>query len=137
MWEMIFFLWSVPLAFGIVVLARLADGNPPLTDKERQVLFGDTEERTWPPWLVVGFVALAVVFFAIGFFEGLVVANLGSFLMVATPLITGLAAIVLLAGCLRSASSGHRVAARNTVSSRARDGLQAIRERLKSRHLPS
>lgn len=137
MWNMLMLLWAVPLVLWIVMLARLADGNPPITDKECHLLFGNTKEQTWSPWLAVEFVALTVVFFIIGVFEGLVLVNLGSLLLVVVPLMTGVAAMLLLAGCLRSASREKRVAARETALSRARDSLQTIRQRLKSRHLPS
>ncbi len=125
MWEMILLLWSVPLALGFAMLIRLAEGSPPVDDKESQLLFGDTKEMTWSPWLILKFVALAVVFLIIGLFEELVLVNLGTFLLVVAPLMTGLAAIFLVARSLRSNSRENRVASRDSALSRARDRRSA------------
>jgi len=136
MWKMIMLLWSVPLALGIVMLARLAEGSSPINNKEWQLFFGDTKDLTWSLWLGLEFIALAALFFMIGVFEGLVLVNFGSLWVVAAALMTGVAAMFLLAHCLRSASREKRIPARDSASSRARESLQAIRQRLKSHHLP-
>ncbi len=125
MWKIIILLWSVPFALGVLMLARLAEGSPPLNDKESRLLFGDTKEMTLSPWLALTFVALAVVFFIIGFFEELILVNIGSLPLVVVSLMTGLAAILLLARCLRSESRKNRIAARNSAPSPARDSHSA------------
>ena len=125
MWKIFLLLWSVPLAFGFVMLARVAEGSPPLNDKEWRLLFGDTKEMTLSPWLALKFAALAVVFFIIGFFEELVLVNMGSLSLIVVSLLTGLAAMLLLARSLRSESRKNRIAARNSARSRARDSHRA------------
>jgi len=125
MWKIIMFLWSVPLALGVVMVARLAEGSPPLNDKEWRLLFGDTKEMTLSPWLALKFVALAVVFFIIGFFEELILVNIGSLALVIVSLMTGLAAMLLLTRCLRSESRENRIAAQNSAPSHARDSRSA------------
>jgi hypothetical protein len=123
--KIIMLLWSVPLALGFVMLARLGEGSPPLNDKEWRLLFGDTKETTLLPGLALKLVALAVMFFIIGFFEELILVNIGSFSLVVVSLMTGLAAMLLLARCLRSESRENRIAARNSAPSRARDSRNA------------
>ena len=125
MWKIMMLLWSVPIALGIVMLARLVEGSPPVSDKEWQLFFGDRKEMTWSPWLAVEFVALAVVFFIIGLFEGLVLVNLGSLSLAAAALITGLAAMLLVAGCLRFKSRKNQIASRDSAPYRARDNHSA------------
>ncbi len=115
MWEMILLLWLVPLVFAIVALARLADGSPSVTDDESRLFFGDNNEIHWSPWLLIAFLALAVVFFGVGFFEGLVVMNFGAFWIITAPIATAVAAIMLLRLCLRLASDQKRIPARETA----------------------
>ncbi len=124
MWK-ILLLWFVPLAFGLVILVRLAEGSPPVSDEEWRLLFGDTREMAWSPWLALEFVALAVLFFIIGFFEGLVLVNFGPILLIAALLMTGFAAMFLLARCLRSHPREDRVVARDSAPSRAHDSHSA------------
>ncbi len=114
MWEMILLLWLAPLAFAIVALARLAEGSPPVTDDELRLCFGEDQEIRWLPWLLPGLFALAVIFFGIGFFEGLVVVNFSSFWIITAPLATAIAAVLLLGLCLRHASRSERVETRDS-----------------------
>ena len=122
MWKIMMLIWSLPFGLGFVMLARLAQGSPPLTDKERRLLLGDTREITWSPWLAIKFIVLAVVFFIAGFFEVLVLGSFGSLFLILVSLMTGLAATLLVGRCLRTGTRKHRIAARNSAPSRARDG---------------
>ncbi len=121
MWKMIVLLWLVPLALAVVMLARVAEGSPGVNDDEWRLFLGAKKEMSWSPWLTIGFAALAVVFFAIGFLEGLVLANFGPLAQVAALLMTGPAAMFVLALCLRSDSHGERIAAQASGRSRARE----------------
>jgi fatty acid desaturase len=115
MWEMVLLLWLVPLALAVVALARLIDGSPPVTDDESRQFFGDDKEIHWSAALLIALVAIGVVFFGIGFFEGLVVSNFASFWIVAAPLMTAIAAILILRFCLRFASHQKQIPARETA----------------------
>ena len=88
-------LFLVPLAVGLVILGRVLGGKPALTDRELR-LFGDNEDITLSLWMWLKFVVLVVLFFAVGLFEGSVVINLGPFWMVLAPLVTGIAAMLIL-----------------------------------------
>lgn len=121
MWKIMMLIWSVPLTLGFVMLGRLAQGTPPLTDKERRLLFGDIKEMTWSPWLAIKFIVLAVVFFTAGFFDVFVLPSYGSLFLITVSLMTGLAATVLVGRCLHSKSREHRIAARDSVPSRAHE----------------
>lgn len=103
MWTMLLLLWSVPLALGILVLARVAEGSPALSGNESQLFFGDSKDMTLSPWMALEFVVLALLFFILGIFEGLVLANFGALWLVVVPLLTALGAMLILAYCLRSA----------------------------------
>jgi ABC-type Mn2+/Zn2+ transport system permease subunit len=121
MWKIMMLIWSLPSGLGVVMLARLAQGSPPLTDKERRLLFGDTNEMTWSPWLAIQFIVLAVVFFTIGFFEEFVLPSFGSLFLIVMSLMTGLVATLLVGRCLHTGTRKQRIAARNSAPSHARD----------------
>ena len=104
MWRMLLLLWSVPLALGIFILARAAEGRAWLKENESQLLFGDSKETTLSPWMALEFVVLALLFFILGFFEGVVLANFGAIWPVVILPMTALGAMWILAYCLGSAS---------------------------------
>ena len=103
MWTMLLLLWSVPLALGIFILARVAEGRPALKENESQLLFGDSKETTLSHWMALEFVVLGLFFFILGFFEAVVLANFGTIWSVAVLPTTALGAMWILAFCLRSA----------------------------------
>jgi TctA family transporter len=124
MWTIILLLWLIPLALGILILVRAADGTPAITEEERRLFFGEAEEMTVSLWVGLKFALISVLFFFVGLFEGLVLINLGPVWFVLVPLVTGLGAILLLQQLVRSASSEkqsseQRVSQRNTARSRA------------------
>lgn len=115
MWTMLLLLWSVPLALGIFILARVAEGRPALKENESQLLFGDSKETTLSPWMAREFVVLALLFFILGFFEELVLANFGAIWLVVVLPMTALGAMWILAYCLRSASRTGRIPQRTAA----------------------
>lgn len=124
MWTIILLLWLVPLALGILMLVRVADGTPAITEEERRLFFGEAEEMTLSPWVGLKFALISGLFFFAGLFEGLVLTNLGPVWLVMVPLVTGLGAILLVLQLVRSASSEkrsneQRVSQRNAPRSRA------------------
>ena len=102
MWTMLLLLWSVPLAAAILILARLGDGMPALTDEEAKFVLGDGDAGL-SPRLLLELVVIGLFFFAVGIFEGLVLANFGTTWLIVAPLLTGIAAIGIVACRLRSA----------------------------------
>jgi hypothetical protein len=133
MWTIILLLWLIPLALGILMLVRAADGTPAITEEERRLFFGEAEEMTVSLWLGLKFALISVLFFFVGLFEGLVLINLGPVWFVLVPLVTGLGAILLLQQLVRSASSEkhsseQRVSQRNTA--RSRDSVSRARRML-------
>ena len=119
MWTIILLLWLIPIALGIVMLVRVGDGAPAITDKERRLFFGEADEMTLSLWVGLKFAVIAVLFFCVGLAEGLVLINLGPVLLLLAPLLTALGAIVLLLQLVRSASSVKPIPHRNTARSRA------------------
>ncbi|MGH7854825.1 MAG: hypothetical protein ACREP3_15365 [Candidatus Binatia bacterium] len=103
MWTMLFLLWIIPIAIGVLAFARAVDGMPALKNKERELLFDETKTTELGFWLGLTFAVLAVAFFGLGLIQGIILPNLGSFWFVTVPLMTGGAAILLLALWLRSA----------------------------------
>ncbi|HET8563619.1 MAG TPA: hypothetical protein VFM35_07095, partial [Candidatus Binatia bacterium] len=100
-------LFLVPLAVGLVILGRVLGGKPALTDRELR-LFGYNEDITLSLWMWLKFVVLVVLFFALGFFQGSVLINLGPFWRVLAPLFTGIGAMLIL---LQWLSGGGRATA--------------------------
>src|ERR671918_752886 len=125
MWTTFLLLWSIPLALGILMLIRVADGVPAISEKERRLFFGDTDEMTLSFWVGLQFALLAVAFFVVGIAEGIVLINIGSVWLVLVPLVTGLGAMLLLAQCLRSGSSENRLPQQETEQPRASKGRTA------------
>jgi hypothetical protein len=91
-WKTLALLWLVPIAAGLVVLARISQGRPALSDDERLWLVSDGEERPLSPLFWLKFGTLSILFFAVGVLQALVVINLGGWLL-AVPLLTGVAAM--------------------------------------------
>ncbi len=102
MWTMLFLLWIVPVALGVFGYARVTDGMPAIKDNERRWLFDETKETELGFWLGLTFAALAVVFFALGLVQGLILPNLSAFWFLIAPLLTGSAIVLLLGFWLRS-----------------------------------
>ena len=101
MWTMLFLLWIVPVALGVIGWARVMDGMPAVKDDERRWLFDDTKETELGFCLGLTFVVFAVVFFALGLVQGLILPNLSAFWFIITPLLTGSAIVLLLGFWLR------------------------------------
>jgi hypothetical protein len=99
-WKIIGLVWLIPLATGILLLTRVVRGRPALSVQEWPFFFGNTEEKSLSPrwWAKLGLFSLA--FFTAGLVEGLIVINIGGWLL-AVPLITGLAAIFVVLRWLR------------------------------------
>lgn len=125
MWTIILLLWLIPIALGIVMLVRVGDGTPAITETERRLFFGKAEEMTLSLWVGLKFAVISVLFFCVGLVEGLVLINLGPVLLLLVPLLTALGAILLLLQLVRSASSEQRVSQRNI----ARSGASVSRAR--------
>jgi hypothetical protein len=120
MWIMLLLLWLPPLALGLIVLKRAADGTRALKKNERELFFDETLDTELSPWMGVKFAALAVGFFIGGLVQGVILPNLGVFWILATPLLSGGAAILLLALWLRSGSGVRRVFREKTSESQTR-----------------
>jgi hypothetical protein len=119
MWTIILLLWLIPIALGIVMLVRVGDGTPAITEKERRLFFGKSQQMTLSLWVGLKFAVISVVFFCVGLVEGLVLINLGPVLLLSVPLLTALGAILLLLQLVRAASSEQRVSHRNIARSGA------------------
>jgi hypothetical protein len=132
MWKATLFLCSVPLALGILILSRVAGGNPAVSEKELRFLFGDSKEMTLSFWIGLQFAVLSALFFTAGVLEGLVLINLGGVWLALVPLVTGLAAILFLVQWIRWGSREKRASQRNTAASHARQrrtpGIQIWRQ---------
>jgi hypothetical protein len=116
MWIMLILLWLIPVALGIVIAARIVGGLPPVSKNEWRALFGDTKDFKVSIWMALTFTTIAVVFFFIGVFEGLVLPNIGTYWLVLVPIFTGLATLLLLVICLRTAP--RRTPLRHSIHSR-------------------
>ena len=103
MWTMLFLLWTIPSAIGVIAFAKVKDGIPAFNDNQRKVLFDETKETEFGPWLGLTFAGLAGVFFMLGLLQGIILPNLGLFWFVIIPLLTGTAAVLILGRWLRSA----------------------------------
>jgi hypothetical protein len=116
MWIILVLLWLLPVALGIVIAARVLGGLPAVNDHEWRALFRDTKDFKVSIWLGLTFTMLAIAFFFIGVVEGLVLPNIGSYWLVLVPLLTGLAAMLLVILCLRTGARqsplGHGVRSR-------------------------
>ena len=119
MWIILILLWLIPISLGIVIAARILGGLPAVNKTEWRVLFGDTKDFKISIWTGLTFTTLAVVFFFIGVFEGLVLPNIGSYWLVLVPLFTGMAALLLVVICLRTGQ--RRTPLRHTIRSRRID----------------
>jgi hypothetical protein len=109
MWTILLLLWSIPLIFGCVALARAANGAAALSDHERRLVFGRIRETRISIGMAIKFSFLALVFFALGLLEGAVLLNFGTVWIMSAALLTGSAAVVLLALWVRSGPPGPRV----------------------------
>ncbi len=102
MWTMLFLLWIIPIAVGIVAFTRVMDKMPALKDNERKLLFDETKQTEFGGCLGLTFAVLAVVFFTLGLIQGIILPNLSMFWFVLVPLLTGATAILVLGLWLRS-----------------------------------
>lgn len=116
MWIILVLLWLLPVALALVVAARVLGGLPAVNEDEWRALFRDTKDFKVSIWTGLTFTTLAIVFFFIGVFEGLVLPNIGSYWLVLVPLLTGVAAMLLVILCLRT--GGRQSPLRHTVRSR-------------------
>jgi hypothetical protein len=103
MWTMLLILWSVPLAAAGLILARMWEGRSAITKNESELFFGEAKPITLSLRIALEFAAIALLFFMLGIFEGLVLPNFGSAWAVVVPLMTSVGALAILAYRLRSA----------------------------------
>jgi hypothetical protein len=108
MWIMLLLLWSIPLALGLIALARAANGTAPMSDYETRLIFGKTKEMRLSVWMGIKFAVLALCFFVVGFVEGVILLNFGVAWIAMASLLTGLGAILLLVLWVRSEPSDRR-----------------------------
>jgi hypothetical protein len=93
------------------MLARTAEGKPAVTDEESRLMVGDGDDRdemSVTTLMALKFALFATVFFGVGVLQGLVFVNLGAFWTAAIPLVTSLAAMLLLAYWVRSGAHENR-----------------------------
>jgi hypothetical protein len=122
MWTSLLLLWSIPLAIVFVILARAAEGKPAVTDEESRLIFGDSDdhkEMSVTTLMALKFALFATVFFGVGVLQGLVFVNLGAFWGGAIPLVTSMAAMLVLSYWARSGAHESR-AHRDVAHSRPR-----------------
>jgi hypothetical protein len=101
MWIMLVLLWLLPVALGIVIAARTLGGLPAVSAAEQHLLFRDTKEFKLSVWMALTLSICAIGFFFIGVLEGLVLTNIGTYWLVLVPLLTGVAAVLLVVLWLR------------------------------------
>ena len=102
MWTILLLLWSIPLILGCVGLARVANGAAAMSGYERRLFFGRTNETRLSLWMGIKFAVFALVFFNLGLVQGAVLLNFGTVWIMSAGLLTGSAAIVILALWVRS-----------------------------------
>jgi len=103
MWTVILLLWSMPLALGLVLLARIARGTPAVTERERELLFGRSREVVISLWLIIKFALLSLFLFFVGVAQGLILVNTNRTLLLLVPLVTAFSAMLFAACWVRSA----------------------------------
>jgi hypothetical protein len=124
MWIILLLLWLLPVALGIVVAARVLGGLPAASNDEWRMLFRDTKNFKVSTWMGFTFATLAIVFFFLGVLEGLVLINLGSYWLMLVPLLTGLAAMLVVIVWLRTGARESQI--RHTVRPRVRNGRRML-----------
>jgi hypothetical protein len=105
MWKVIFFLWSIPIALGLVMLIRVIRETPAITEHERQLFFGGDTEPHLSPWLGVKIALLSIVLFFAGVLQGLILINIGFPWIFLAPVGTALAVMFILSWWFRSAAN--------------------------------
>ena len=108
MWIILVLLWLAPVSTGLVMAARVLGGLPAVSDSEWRALFRDRNDFKLSIWMGLTFTIFAVMFFFIGIFEGLVLININSYWLVLVPLLTGLAALLLVLLWLRTGARENR-----------------------------
>ena len=106
MWIILILLWLLPLSLGLVLSARVLGGLPAVSEQEWRALFRDRNNFKPSLWSLLAFAVFAVMFFLIGVLEGVVLVNIGSYWLVFVPLLTGLAALLLVLFWLRTEIRG-------------------------------
>jgi hypothetical protein len=109
MWIILVLLWLVPVSLGLVIAARVLGGLPAVSEHEWRALFRDRNDFKLSLWMGLTFSTFAVMFFFLGVFEGLVLTNIGSYWLVLVPLLTGLAALLLVLLWLRTGAREIRI----------------------------
>ncbi|MGH7796535.1 MAG: hypothetical protein ACREQ2_16835 [Candidatus Binatia bacterium] len=120
---MLLLLWSIPLALGLVALARAANGASMMSDSEWRLIFGQAKQTRLSVWMGIKFAVLAVIFFVIGLVHGAVLLNFGMAWIALASLLTASGAILLLVLWVRSGPSDSRRAHQHAVSGRIVDIL--------------
>ena len=125
MWIILVLLWLAPVSIALVLAARVLGGLPAVSDDEWRALFRDRKDFKLSIWMALTFTLFTVMFFFIGIFEGLVLMNINSYWLVLVPLLTGLAALLLVLLWLRTGARETRTRrpARSSVRHRRAGGM--------------
>jgi hypothetical protein len=102
MWIILILIWLAPLSLGLVITARVLGGLPAVSENEWRALFRDKSDFKLSSSMALSFTIFALMFFFVGVLEGVVLINLGSSWLVLVPLLTGLAALLLVLLWLRT-----------------------------------
>jgi hypothetical protein len=102
MWIILILIWLAPLSLGLVIAARVLGGLPAVSENEWRALFRDKSDFKLSLSMALSFTIFALMFFFVGVLEGVVLINLGSSWLVLVPLLTGLAALLLVLLWLRT-----------------------------------
>jgi hypothetical protein len=129
MWTALLFLWSIPLALGVLALARRASGLPVLSDYESELWLGGDRETKLSLWMAIKFTVLALVFFLAGLVIGIVLLNFSALWIGASALLTGSGAVLFLVLWVRSGPRAGARARRHGAPERLATLLSRIRLR--------
>ena len=88
LWEVITFLTILFAGIGLLVLRRKASGNPPFTDRDRQLFFGHPEVRVSKPRFYMNLGIAVFLCYLAGFLEYLLLARFGASILGTAQLIT-------------------------------------------------
>jgi hypothetical protein len=102
MWIILILIWLAPLSLGLVIAARVLGGLPAVSENEWRAFFRDKSDFKLSLSMALSFTIFALMFFFVGVLEGVVLINLGSSWLVLVPLLTGLAALLLVLLWLRT-----------------------------------
>jgi hypothetical protein len=125
-------LWLVPIALALLLFYRVANGTPPFKQGEREMFFDNPKFSELTPWLGVKLAVLAATFFGIGLVEGVILPNLPFVWSALILVVTGGAALFLVALWYRSEPADpfglqDRILGRNPEKGRPAGGIASQR----------